>query len=83
MMDSKENYRFHLKVKSSSMNESKCTQRLKARKPSRRPIDLIDDAEISEELSISRSHRNYFSLSILIYQPSVRAVLKNIGPILW
>ena len=40
MMDSKENYRFHLKVKSSSMNESKCTQRLKARKPSRRPIDL-------------------------------------------
>ena len=40
MMDSKGNYRFHLKVKSSSMNESKCTQRLKARKPSRRPIDL-------------------------------------------
>ena len=40
MMDSKENYRFHLKVKSSNMNESKCTQRLKVRKPSRRPIDL-------------------------------------------
>ena len=38
MMDSKGNYRFHLKVKSSSMNE--CTQKLKARKPSRRPIDL-------------------------------------------